>query len=91
MSRTRVPNPGAGVSEEVRERNYKAQKFLSVLLKGFAGEMEQCYTHEDAQGLLDAMNEKLPPAIREARDAYEAYAPYRRRRRMVSSNRKVVN
>ena len=89
MSRTRVPNPGADAIDEIRERNRRAQLNLSVLMKGFGSEMQGCYSHEEAEELLEEMNKQLPLAIKEAAEAYGAYAPVRRRH--IARRRSVVN
>ena len=94
MSRTRVPNPGADATDEIRERNRRAQLNLSVLMKGFGSKMQECYSHghEEAEELLEEMNKQLPLAIKEAAEAYGAYAPFRRiARRRIARRKSVVN
>ena len=87
MSRTRVPNPGADVTDEIRERNRRAQLNLSVLMKGFGSKMQECDSHEEAEELLEEMNKQLPLAIKEAAEAYGTYAPFRR----IARRKSVVN
>ena len=88
MSRTRVPNPGADATDEIRERNRRAQLNLSVLMKGFGSKMQECDSHEEAEELLEEMNKQLPLAIKEAAEAYGAYAPFRR---IARRRKSVVN
>lgn len=87
MSRTRVPNPGADATDEIRERNRRAQLNLSVLMKGFGSKMQECYSYGEAEELLEEMNKQLPLAIKEAAEAYGAYAPFRR----IARRKSVVN
>ena len=87
MSRTRVPNPGADATDEIRERSRRAQLNLSVLMKGFGSKMQECDSHEEAEELLEEMNKQLPLAIKEAAEAYGAYAPFRR----IARRKSVVN